>query len=144
MKGELCARLRTAGHTVDDVGPHTLDPHDDYPLYARMLAERVAAQAGSYGIVLGGSGQGEAMVANRIPGIRAVVYYGPAGEQVDAAGAALDIIASTRFHNDANVLSLGARFLTNDEAWDAVSRWLATPFSGDERHRRRLSAIDHG
>jgi ribose 5-phosphate isomerase B len=75
--------------------------------------------------------------------VRAIVYYGPAAHpQTDAGGKVLDIIASSREHNDANVLSLGARFLTEDEAKDAVKRWLETPFSGEERHARRVRMID--
>ena len=93
--------------------------------------------------VFGGSGQGEAMVANRFKGVRCALYYGaPSREQTDMVGKQLDMLASTREHNDANALSLGARFLTNDEAKDALKKWLARPFSGEERHKRRIEKID--
>jgi len=92
--------------------------------------------------VFGASGQGEAIAANRVPGVRAVVYYAPAGEQMDTAGKSLGMAASTREHNDANVLSLGARFLTEEEAKDAVKEWLQTSFSGEERHKRRIAQLD--
>ena len=98
---------------------------------------------GTRAITIGASGQGEALVPNRYKGVRAIVYYGPAAHpQVDASGKELDIIASSREHNDANVLSLGARFLTEEEAKEAVKRWLQTPFGGGERHARRVRMID--
>ena len=91
----------------------------------------------------GGSGQGEAIVANRFKGVRCALYYGdPGNAQVDASGKHLDILASTREHNDANALSLGLRFLTFDQAKDAVARWLAAPFPGEPRHARRIAQID--
>ncbi len=121
------------GHTVEDCGAHTLDESDDYPDFVAAAARRVAAAPNeTRGIVLGGSGQGEAMVANRSAGVRAAVYY----------GGSLDIVRLSREHNDANVLSLGARFLTPEEAQEAVRLWLATPFPGDARHVRRIQKID--
>lgn len=132
------------GYEVEDMGAHALDPDDDYPLYVSRAADAVAANPGEVrAVILGGSGQGEAMVANRMRGVRAVVYYGPALQmQTDVEGEVLDMLASTRAHNDANVLSLGARFISEEDAKEAVRTWLATPFSGDERHRRRITAID--
>ena len=132
LKETLIAHLTEAGHEVVDCGAHTLDPHDDYPDFIRTAAEKVVSGEVERGIILGGSGQGEAIVANRLPGIRAVVYYGEPS----------DILRLSREHNDANVLSLGARFLATDEAQNAVSTWLATPFSRDERHVRRIQKID--
>ena len=109
----------------------------------RVCAEKVANNAGSFGIVIGASGQGEAIAANRIAGVRAAVYYGPVSkEQTDATGAELGLIESVRLHNDANVLALGARFLEEADALAAVQTFLATPFSGDERHLRRIQKLN--
>lgn len=132
------------GYAVEDLGAHALDPEDDYPGLVARAARAVAADsAGTRAIVLGGSGQGEAIAANRFVGVRAAVYYGPAPRaQTDATGEALDALVSTRVHNDANVLSLGARFLTEVEAREAVRVWLAAAFSGDARHARRIHALD--
>ncbi|MEK7613077.1 MAG: RpiB/LacA/LacB family sugar-phosphate isomerase [Patescibacteria group bacterium] len=132
LKNILADFLREEGHEVEDLGPHTMNTSDDYPDYMRPLAEKVAQNKGTFGIVLGMSGQGEAMVANRIKGARAAVYYGKDSE----------IVTLSRQHNDANVLSLGARFISIDEAKDAVHEWLSTPFSEDERHIRRIQKID--
>jgi len=137
LKEELKAHVATLGYEVEDMGAHVYDANDDYPDVIAPAALAVAAQEQVRGIILGGSGQGEAMVANRIPGVRAVVYYGePKGEHQER------IITLSREHNDANILSLGARFLTSDEAKEAVTTWLATGFSSDERHARRIAKID--
>jgi ribose 5-phosphate isomerase B len=107
------------------------------------MAAKVAQNKGSFGIAIGASGQGEAMVANRVKGVRAAVYYGPAAHfQTDADGNKLDMITSVRAHNDANVLSLGARFLSAAEAKEAVLKWLQTAFSGSEQHVRRLGKFN--
>ncbi|HUY62498.1 MAG TPA: RpiB/LacA/LacB family sugar-phosphate isomerase [Candidatus Paceibacterota bacterium] len=140
LKAALVARLAALGYAVEDLGAPALDLADDYPDYVTPCAKRVAGEPGSFGFVIGGSGQGEAMAANRIAGARAAVFYGePTRPQMDAAGNVLDMIASVRAHNDANILSLGARFLTADEAVRAVERFLAASFSGEERHKRRLA-----
>lgn len=130
---------------VIDLGPFTFDPEDDYPDYVLACAHEVAEERVSpgtetaFGIVIGASGQGEAMAANRVPGVRAAVYYGePRGMQTDAGGKTLSMLGSVRTHNDANILSLGARFLTEEEAKEAVRLFLATPFSAEERHLRRI------
>ncbi|MBI2610876.1 RpiB/LacA/LacB family sugar-phosphate isomerase [Candidatus Kaiserbacteria bacterium] len=146
LKNLLLEHVRTLGHEVDDCGAHTYDKDDDYPAIiasaARKLSQDIESGVESRAIVLGGSGQGEAMVANRFRGVRCALYYGKAGEQTDATGKKLDVISSTREHNDANALSLGTRFLSVDEAKKVVERWLATPFSGEARHTRRIKQID--
>jgi len=144
LKETLKPFVASLGYEIEDVGAHALDMADDYPPFVMEAAKKVVASGGdARGIVIGGSGQGEAFAANRIKGARAVVYYGePARMQTDADGNKLSMIESTRNHNDANVLSLGARFLSVDEAKDAVKRWLETPFSGEERHARRHRLID--
>ena len=135
--------LRERGHEIEDVGPMTHDPQDDYPDYILPMAAKVAENKGSFGIGIGASGQGEAMVANRIKGARAQVYYGPSARvQTDASGNKLDILASPRAHEDANILCLGARFMSIEEAKGAVLLWLQTPFNGEERHARRIKKID--
>ncbi len=125
----LKAHLLERGCEVVDHGAAALDENDDYPDFVLPCAHAVAADPQAKGIIFGGSGQGEAMCANRIPGIRAVVYYG--GDH--------DIIRFSREHNDANMLSIGARFVREEELADIVDMWLTTPFSGEERHSRRLS-----
>jgi len=134
LKEELKERLRAAGYQVEDQGAFKLTPGDDYPDFVSIAARLVAADPeGSRAIIIGGSGQGEAMVANRERGVRATVYYG--GDE--------RIITLSREHNDANVLSLGARFLNEEEAWFAVELWLKTPFGNNERHARRIKKIDY-
>jgi len=132
LKGKLIEHLRAAGREVKDYGPMHLDLGDDYPKLIRPLAHAVALEPGSMGIAIGASGQGEAIECNRVKGVRAAVYYGGPTE----------IIKLSRQHNNANVLSLGARFVSADEAKAVVDLWLGTAFSGDERHVRRIQALD--
>ncbi len=140
LKESLKPFVEDLGYEVVDVGAHTLDPDDDYPSFCAEAARIVAHEPETTrAILLGGSGQGEAMMANRFRGVRAVVYN---GESRGALYNELDEIALSREHNDANILSLGARFMVTEEAKDAVRRWLETPFSGEERHRRRIAGID--
>ncbi len=147
LKEVLKPVVESLGYAVEDCGAYSLDMNDDYPTFIQAAARKVAADAladvESRAIVVGGSGQGEAFAANRISGVRAVVYYGePTRKQIDTDGKEIDMITSTRDHNDSNVLSLGARFLTEGEAKTAVQKWLTTPFSGAERHARRHKMID--
>ncbi len=133
LKNILVEYVKTLGFDVEDCGAKSFDKEDDYPDFIKLAAKAVSSDpVNSKAIVLGGSGQGEAIVSNRFPGVRAVVYYGKN----------LEIIKLSREHNDANVLSLGARFLTDDEAKEAVKLWLDTPFSHEERHARRIYKID--
>lgn len=133
LKEKIKEWLSDWGYKYEDMGALKLDKEDDYPDFINPVADMVAKNStNSLGIVLGGSGQGEAMVANRFPHVRAVVYY----------GGNLDIIRLGREHNNSNVLSLGARFVTDKEAEDAVKLWLETPFSEEERHKRRINKID--
>lgn len=142
LKEELKPFLKDLGHEVVDCGAEALLEGDDYPPIVRACAERVAKDAGSVGLAIGGSGQGEAMVAGKVKGIRCAVFYGPATRmQTDADGVSRDIITSVRVHNDANMLSLGARFITFEEAKEAVQTFLETQASTDERHVRRRQAI---
>lgn len=132
MKEQIKAALIQDGVEVQDCGAHTYDENDDYPDFIKLAAEAVSGDLeNSRAIILGGSGQGEAMLANKFPGVRAVVFYGAQGE----------IITLSREHNNANVLSIGARFVTAEEAKRIVKVWLRTEFSQDERHVRRLAKI---
>lgn len=148
LKAALVEYLRDAlMYDVEDLGASILDGDDDYPDFVLPCAKSVAASEGSLGIVIGGSGQGEAMAANRVPGIRAALYYGQAQAvgAIDAAGApsldGYDIVRLAREHNDANVLSLAARFTTEDDAKEAVRIFLESAFTGEERHVRRIKKL---
>lgn len=145
LKKKLVGFLAELGYEVSDLGPETFNAEDDYPDFIAPLAKKISENPKLRGIIIGGSGQGEAMVANRFKGVRCAVYYGfyvcrtdvETGDRSD-----LSIVSLARDHNDANVISLGARFLTENEAKEAVKLWLETPFSGEERHSRRIKKID--
>lgn len=134
LKESVKAFLEEKGYSVIDVGAHKLVEGDDYPTYMADAALKVARdiEGKTKAIIFGGSGQGEAIVANRFPGVRAVVWYG--GNK--------DIVKLSREHNDANILSIGARFVNKDESIAAVDLWLNTTFSNEERHQRRNEQID--
>jgi ribose 5-phosphate isomerase B len=133
MKGSLIEFVKELGHEIEDCGAYELNPNDDYPEFVKKAAQAVSgATDDCRAIVLGGSGQGEDMVADKFPNVRSAEYY----------GGNLEIIRLSREHNDANVLSLGARFLSLDEAKEAVKLWLETEFSGEERHKRRIEEIN--
>lgn len=134
LKNALVAYLRDElSYTVEDCGAHEYDEADDYPPIIKRAIEAVSQNPDTdRAIILGGSGQGEAMVANRTPNIRAAVYY----------GGLVEIVRLSRAHNDANVLSLGARFITEADAKETVRMWLTTDFSGDKRHIRRLALFN--
>lgn len=122
-------------HEVYDCGSLTFEPGDDYPEYMARAAEKVqydSMHEPSMAVIFGGSGVGEAIVANRYAHVRAVTY----------AGGPLDVIRVSREHNDTNVLSIGARFVTENEAKQAVDLFLITPFSHDERHADRIIQIE--
>lgn len=137
LKEALVTYLQKLGYETVDHGAHLLDPYDDYPDFVIPVAKAVSSHPlGIKGIVIGGSGQGEAMVANQFPSVRAAVFYGNKIFQNS------DIVKLSRQHNDANVLSLGARFITTGEAKDAVRVWLKTPFSNDYKYIRRIKKIE--
>ena len=140
--------LSSAGHECVNYGPTSFDADDDYPDFIRPAAEAVATGECEVGIIFGGSGQGEAMTANRVKGVRCAVYYGPAkaAEAVDVGGSSAtddyEIIRLSRQHNNANMLSLAGRFLDNEAIELAVSIWLNTEITDVERHLRRIKKID--
>lgn len=135
LKESVKAHLQSKKLEVLDVGAHEFKDGDDYPVYMAAAALKVAEDmtGETRAVLFGGSGEGEAVVANRFPGVRAVTWYGGSDE----------IVRLSREHNDANVLSLGARFIDEKTAKDAVDLWLSTPFSGEERHARRIELIDN-
>ncbi len=132
LKEYLKAHLNKHNYEFEDCGAFELDPLDDYPDFIMPAAQKVASDSNSRGIIMGGSGQGEAIAANRIKGIRAVVYYdGP-----------IDIVKLTRTHNNANILSFGSRFITFEKAAEAVDLWINEPFEGG-RHQQRIEKLDY-
>lgn len=145
---ELKKFIESQGHDLIDMGPKDLDMDDDYPDYIFPAAKAVANSQCDLAIIMGGSGQGEAMAANRVKGVRCCVFYGKAVAKapVDAEGHVSDdpyeILKLSRQHNHSNVLSLSARFLSLDEMKEAIEIWLNTPFSDAERHVRRIEELD--
>jgi len=145
LKRSLIESIKGLGYEAVDLGAEQVTPGDDYPDFVTPCAERVAAEQGARGIVIGGSGHGEAMAANRVRGVRAATFYGPRAPlgELESEGThpgdVYDIVRIARMHNDANVLSLGARFVSLEEAVAAVRVFLDTPFSQEERHIRRIT-----
>ena len=132
IKEEIKHSLTEGGFEVEDCGAYDYNENDDYPDFIAIAAEKVSANPeNSRAVILGGSGQGEAIVANKFPNVRAALFYGMPGE----------IVTLSREHNDANVLSIGARFVTKEEAKRIVDVWLHTDFSNEERHVRRIEKI---
>ena len=129
LKQHLVQWLLTAGYEVVDVGADTYQPDDDYPAYCITAASRTAADPGSFAVVVGGSGNGEQIAANKVQGVRAALAWSE--ETAELA----------RAHNDANVLAIGARMHSIDEATAIVTTFLRTPFSGLERHERRIGQV---
>ncbi|OEV02761.1 ribose-5-phosphate isomerase [Streptomyces oceani] len=129
LKNHLVSWLRSVGHDPVDCGPHIYDAQDDYPPFCLRAAERTAADEGALGIVIGGSGNGEQIAANKVRGIRCALAWSE------------ETAALAREHNDANVLSVGARMHTEDEAVGFVRTFLDTPYSGDARHTRRIDML---
>jgi ribose 5-phosphate isomerase B len=129
LLGKLVTFLEHEGHEVTNHGPHEYDAEDDYPVFVLRAAEAVAADQGSLGVVLGGSGNGEQMAANKVAGIRAALCYNT------------ELAQLAREHNDAQVISIGGRMNTVEEAKEMVRTFLSTPFSGAPRHERRLAMV---
>lgn len=140
LKEKLIPFLSELGYEVADKGAFEYDQNDDYPDYVAKVAKEISEDPENRGIILGGSGQGEAIVANRFKNVRAVVFNGQYEPKDDRV--VPEEIKVSRQHNDANILSLGARFLNEEEAKEAVKEWLETPFSEEERHKRRIEKIE--
>jgi ribose 5-phosphate isomerase B len=140
LKEVLVTIVQELGYDVEDLGAHEYNEGDDYPDFIAPVAENVSQDPeNNLGIILGGSGQGEAIVANRFPGVRAVVFNCPSECRATNDPNEIEL---TREHNQANVLSLGARFLSEEQAKQAVKKWLETPAESDPRHVRRLEKIE--
>ncbi len=131
LKNSLVDHLQGSGHDVIDHGPHEYDALDDYPVFCIPAAQGVASEKGSFGIVLGGSGNGEQMAANKVKGIRAALVW-----SVETAKLA-------REHNDANVIAIGGRMHSIEVCKELIDVFLATPFSNDERHIRRIGQVSN-
>ncbi len=129
FKALIIAHLESCGHEVVDHGPHTLDPLDDYPLFCIPAAQAVAEDPGSFGIVLGGSGNGEQIAANKVRGVRAALAW------------SIETAKLARQHNDANVVAIGGRMHTPEFCLEMVDAFIAEPFSHDERHIRRIGMV---
>jgi ribose 5-phosphate isomerase B len=140
--------LESLGHECFDYGPQQFQPDDDFPDFIFTAAQAVANGSCDAGIIFGGSGEGEAMAANRIRGVRCAVFYGPAVAKapIDAEGNKSDdpyeILKLSRLHNHANMLSLAGRFLDNEQINHAAEVWLAAPYSDEARHVRRINKLD--
>ncbi len=132
LKEKLKAYIQSLNIEIVDKGAFALDNEDDYPDFIIPVAEAVVKESKSLGIIIGGSGEGEQISANKIDGIRAIEFY----------GGNLEIVKLGREHNNANILSLGARFITEDEAKNAIILFMNTPFTNDERHIRRINKIN--
>ena len=129
LKVALVDHLGAAGHEVVDHGAHAYDAQDDYPPFCFEVGERTVAEPGTLGVVIGGSGNGEQIAANKVPGVRAALVWNTSTAQL------------ARQHNDANVVAIGARQHSDEEATALVLEFLKTPFSGDERHARRIALV---
>jgi ribose 5-phosphate isomerase B len=125
----LIKHLEDCGHEVTNHGPHHFDSEDDYPVAVLRAAKAVSEDPGSRGIVLGGSGNGEQIAANKVHGVRAALCW------------TTELAQLAREHNDAQVVSIGGRFTATDEAKEIVDVFVATEFSGVERHARRLAMV---
>lgn len=148
LKERLKVYFKELGHEVEDKGAFSYDPDDDYPDFIRPVAEAVVKDPGSFGVVMGSSGQGEAMCANRVPGARAALFYTeaiPPGA-IDIKGEKsqdpYEIVKLARVHNNANILSVASRFLSEDQIKFAIELFIATPFKGEERHLRRIEKLN--
>jgi ribose 5-phosphate isomerase B len=133
LKNKIKDYLIKEGFDVEDMGAHVYDKEDDYPTYMVPTAMRVISDADTRAVIFGKSGNGEAMVSNRFPGIRAAVYHGQN----------LEIVRLSREHNDSNILSIAAGFVEEEEAKEAVKIWISTQFSNDPRHIRRNEMLDN-
>ena len=129
LKNYLVERLQEDGYEVVDHGAHEYDALDDYPPFVLPCAEAVVAEEGALGVVLGGSGNGEQIAANKVKGVRAALAYN------------VELAILAREHNNANIISLGGRMQPLEESYEIVKAFVTTQFPGEERHQRRIDLI---
>lgn len=147
IKNKVVEYLKSLGYETEDCGPFEFNKDDDYPDFISKAAKNVSENPESFGIVFGGSGQGEAIVANKFKNVRCALFYSPAtpARAIDINGNQSDdsfeMLKLTRAHNNSNMLSIGIRFLTEEQTLKAVKVFLESPFPGDERHKRRIEKI---
>lgn len=147
LKNKVLLFLQNKGHDVEDCGAYSVDNDDDYPDWIGKAALKVSQNPLAKGIIFGGSGQGEAMVANKYHNVRCALFYSPAvaTQAIDIEGEKstdpYEILKLTRVHNGANMLSIGFRFITEEEVYTAIDVWLNTPDPTEERHKRRIDKI---
>jgi ribose 5-phosphate isomerase B len=147
IKSKVIEYLKTLNYVPEDCGAFEFNKNDDYPDLISKAAQKVSENPDSFGIVFGGSGQGEAMVANKFKNVRCALFYCEATpvEAIDITGNQssdpFEMLKLARSHNNSNMLSLGIRFLTEEQIFKAVKIFLESPFPGDERHKRRIDKI---
>lgn len=147
LKNKIVEFLQKEGYEAEDCGPATYDKDDDYPDFISIAAKKVSENPTDFGIVFGGSGQGEAIVANKFKNVRCALFYGPVIPPVatDITGQTSDdpyeMLRLTREHNNSNMLSIGVRFMAPEDAMNAIKLFLESKYSGEERHSRRIEKI---
>jgi ribose 5-phosphate isomerase B len=147
LKNKVKTFLEKEGYEIVDCGAYDYDKYDDYPDWIGKAAQKVSQKSTDRGIIFGGSGEGEAMVANKFKNVRCGLFYTPAiptqsvNIEGDKSTDPFEIVKLTRDHNDANMLSIGFRFVKDEDVFKAVKIWLETPFSNEERHKRRIEKI---
>jgi ribose 5-phosphate isomerase B len=147
LKNYLVKRLGDDGYEAEDCGVYEYNPDDDYPDFIKLAAKKVSENPTDKAIIMGGSGQAENMVANKFKNVRSALFYSPVAplQAADISGRMSDdkfeMVKLARIHNNANVLSLGVRFLTQEDAFTATKIFLETEFTNEERHARRIEKI---
>ena len=147
LKNKVVEFLKKEGHDVEDCGPEVYDKDDDYPDFISIAAQKVSQNPEEFGIVFGGSGQGEAIVANKFNNVRCALFYGPVIPPIatDITGKTSDdpyeMLRLTREHNNSNMLSIGVRFMSEEDVFNAIKLFLNSKYSGEERHARRIEKI---
>ena len=147
LKNKVVEFLKKEGFEAEDCGPDSYDKDDDYPDFISKAAQKVSENSDDFGIVFGGSGQGEAIVANKFNNVRCALFYGPIIPPIatDITGKESDdpyeMLRLTREHNNSNMLSIGVRFMAEEDVFNAIKLFLNSKYSGEERHARRIEKI---